>query len=63
MPLGNMTGMTDQERQHNFVHIPMHEFVTGDKFYFVYKETRAQQTDIVKLGRWLKQQCIEQELP
>lgn len=55
--------MTDQERQHNFVHIPMHEFVTGDKFYFVYKQTRAQQTDIVKLGRWLKQQCIEQELP
>jgi len=53
--------MTDQERQHNFVHIPMHEFVTGDKFYFVYKETRAKQTDIVKLGRWLKQQCFEQE--
>ncbi|TMM43950.1 LysR family transcriptional regulator [Colwellia ponticola] len=52
--------MTDQERQHNFVHIPMHEFVTGDKFYFVYKQTRAKQTDIVKLGRWLKQQCIEQ---
>lgn len=53
--------MTDQDRQHNFVRIPMHELLTGDNFYFVYKKTRAKQTDIVKLGRWLKQQCFEQE--
>ncbi|MGB2740548.1 MAG: LysR substrate-binding domain-containing protein [Cognaticolwellia sp.] len=53
--------MTDQDRQHNFVRIPMHELLTGDDFYFVYKNTRAKQTDIVKLGNWLKQQCFEQE--
>lgn len=53
--------MTDQDRKHNFVRIPMHELLTGDDFYFVYKKTRAKQTDIVKLGRWLKQQSYEQE--
>ncbi|SFD27458.1 LysR substrate-binding domain-containing protein [Pseudoalteromonas denitrificans] len=51
--------MSDQDRQHNFVRIPMHEVLTGDNFYFVYKKSRAKQTDIVKLGRWLKQQCLE----
>ncbi|MDX2322346.1 MAG: LysR substrate-binding domain-containing protein [Moritella sp.] len=54
--------MNDQDRQHNFVRIPMHEILTGDNFYFVYKKSRAKQTDIVKLGRWLKQQCYDQEL-
>lgn len=53
--------MTDQDRQHNFVRIPMHELLTGDSFYFVYKKSRAKQTDIIKLSRWLKQQCYEQE--
>jgi len=51
--------MSDQDRQHNFVRIPMHEVLTGDNFYFVYKKSRAKQTDIVKLGRWLKLQCFE----
>lgn len=51
--------MSDQDRQHNFVRIPMHEVLTGDNFYFVYKKSRAKQMDIVKLGRWLKQQCLE----
>jgi len=51
--------MSDQDRQHNFVRIPMHEVLTGDNFYFVYKKSRAKQTDIIKLGRWLKQQCFE----
>jgi len=54
--------MNDQDRQHNFVRIPMHEILTGDNFYFVYKNARAKQTDIVKLGRWLKQQCYDQDL-
>lgn len=54
--------MNDQDRQHNFVRIPMHEILTGDSFYFVYKNARAKQTDIVKLGRWLKQQCYDQDL-
>lgn len=53
--------MTEQERQQNFVRIPMHELLTGDSFYFVYEKTRANQSDIVKLGRWLKQQSYEQE--
>ena len=51
--------MSDQDRQQNFVRIPLHEVHTGDNFYFVYKKSRAKQTDIVKLGRWLKQQCFE----
>lgn len=51
--------MSDQDRQQNFVRIPLHELTTGDNFYFVYKKSRAKQTDIVKLGRWLKQQCLE----
>lgn len=53
--------MTDQDRQQHFVRIPMHELITGDSFYFVYKKTRAKQTNIVKLARWLKQQSYEQE--
>jgi len=51
--------MTDQERQQDFVRIPMHELLTGDSFYFVYDKSRAKQTDIVTLGRWLKQQSFE----
>ena len=51
--------MTDQERQHRFVRIPMHHLLTGDSFYFVYKNNAAKQSDIIKLGRWLKQQCFE----
>ncbi|WP_299020065.1 LysR family transcriptional regulator [uncultured Photobacterium sp.] len=51
--------MTTQERQNNFVRIPMHELQTGDSFYFTYKATRVKQEDIIKLGRWLKQQCHE----
>jgi LysR family transcriptional regulator, glycine cleavage system transcriptional activator len=53
--------MTDHDREHNFVRIPMHELLTGDNFYFVYKKTREKQPAIVKLGRWLKQQSYEQE--
>jgi len=53
--------MTAQDRQQNFVRIPMHEVLTGDNFYFVFKKNRARQSDIIKLGRWLKQQCFEQE--
>ena len=50
-----------QDQQQNLVRLPMHELLTGDKFYFVYKETRAKQTDMVKLARWLQQQCLEQD--
>lgn len=54
--------MSDQDRQQHYVRIPMHELHTGDSFYFVYKKARANQSDIVKLGRWLKQQCYEQDI-
>jgi DNA-binding transcriptional LysR family regulator len=53
--------MNDQDRLHNLVRIPMHEILTGDNFYFVYKKSRAKQTDILKLGRWLEQQCYDQD--
>ncbi|SEL85013.1 DNA-binding transcriptional regulator, LysR family [Colwellia chukchiensis] len=53
--------ITAQDRQQNFVRIPMHELLTGDSFYFVFKKNRSRQGDIIKLGRWLKQQCFEQE--
>ncbi|ELR67932.1 Glycine cleavage system transcriptional activator [Photobacterium marinum] len=49
--------ITEQE-QHNFVRIPLHELPTGDDFYFVYKASRARQKELIKLGRWLKQQCL-----
>ncbi|UIP30209.1 LysR substrate-binding domain-containing protein [Photobacterium sp. TLY01] len=51
--------MNDIDRQQHFVRIPMHELPTGDSFYFVYKKSRASQTAIITLGRWLKQQCDE----
>ncbi|MGF1757082.1 LysR substrate-binding domain-containing protein [Photobacterium sagamiensis] len=54
--------MTDQDRQQNLVRIPMHDLPTGDDFYFVYKKARANQSEIVTLGRWLKQQCYEQDI-
>lgn len=54
--------VTDHDRNKEFVRIPMHESLTGDSFYFVYKKSRAKQTDIIKLSRWLKQQCFEQEI-
>ncbi|MBL4830938.1 MAG: LysR family transcriptional regulator [Aliivibrio sp.] len=54
--------MSDQGRQHDFVRIPMHDLPTGDNFYFVYKKTREKQSEIITLGRWLKQQCFEQDI-
>ncbi|MGF1765642.1 LysR family transcriptional regulator [Aliivibrio kagoshimensis] len=54
--------MSDQDRQHDFVRIPMHDLPTGDNFYFVYKKAREKQSEIVTLGRWLKQQCFDQEI-
>lgn len=54
--------MTEQDRQQDLVRIPMHDLPTGDSFYFVYKKARANQSEIVKLGRWLKQQCYEQDI-
>ncbi|OAN13141.1 LysR family transcriptional regulator [Photobacterium jeanii] len=51
--------MTEEERHHSFVRLPLHDLPTGDDFYFTYKSTRAQDPHIEKLGRWLKIQCAE----
>jgi len=51
----------DQNHQQNLVRIPMHKLLTGDNFYFVYKQSRSKQSEIMKLSRWLKQQCYELE--
>mgnify|MGYP000076596512 CR=1 FL=1 len=48
----------DQNHKQNIVRIPMHELITGDNFYFIYKQTRAKQPEIMKLSQWLKQQCF-----
>ncbi|UXI02588.1 LysR family transcriptional regulator [Photobacterium sp. TY1-4] len=52
--------LNDQDRQH-LVRIPTHELPTGDKLYFTYKHSRARQSEIIALGRWLKQQCFDYE--
>ncbi|KLV07960.1 MULTISPECIES: LysR family transcriptional regulator [Photobacterium] len=51
--------LTDQDRLQHLVRIPMHELPTGDNMYFVYKQSRARQPEIITLGRWLKQQCVD----
>ena len=53
--------MTEQAHQYNLVRIPMHALITGDKFYFVYKKTRHQHPDIVKLGNWFKLLCLPKD--
>ncbi len=56
----NQYMMSEQDKQ-KLVRIPMHELATGDSFYFVYKKSRAKQSAIIKLGRWLKQQCYDND--
>lgn len=56
----NQYMMTEHDKEH-LVRIPMHELPTGDNYYFIYKKSRAKQSAIIKLGRWLKQQCYEAE--
>jgi LysR family transcriptional regulator, glycine cleavage system transcriptional activator len=48
--------LSGQEPGHGLVRIPMHELITGDDFYFVYRQSAANQSDMINLGRWLKQQ-------
>ncbi|WNO61314.1 LysR substrate-binding domain-containing protein [Rheinheimera sp. MMS21-TC3] len=45
-----------KESGHGLVAIPMHELVTGDDFYFTYRQSDANHNDLINLGRWLKQQ-------
>ncbi|WP_435275106.1 hypothetical protein ACMAZF_18030 [Psychrobium sp. nBUS_13] len=42
----------------NVVQIDKHELVTGDSYYFVYKESQAKNTDIQVLEHWLLTQCV-----
>ena len=49
--------MLDQSYKQTLVRIPMHELLTGDKFYFVCKELKNNQDDIIKLSKWLESQC------
>ena len=47
----------DDANKQNIVKIPMHELLTGDKIYFVYKELKKNKDDIIKLCKWLESQC------
>ena len=49
--------MLDPSYKQKLIRIPMHELLTGDKFYFVYKELKNHQDDIIKLSKWLESQC------
>ncbi|MDA5134636.1 hypothetical protein PG901_13525, partial [Psychrobacter sp. ANT_H3] len=49
--------MLDKSYKQKLIRIPMHELLTGDKFYFVYKELKNNQDDIIKLSKWLESQC------
>lgn len=49
--------LSAQDQGQGLVRIPMHELITGDDFYFVYRQSAANQSDMINLGRWLKQQC------
>ena len=42
----------------NLIQIDKHELVTGDSYYFVYKENQAKNTDIQALEHWLLAQCV-----
>lgn len=42
----------------NLIQIDEHELVTGDSYYFVYKENQAKNTDIQALEHWLLAQCV-----
>lgn len=47
------------QHDNHLVKLPLHGVETGCKFYFVYKKSRAKQTDIITLSRWLKAQWAE----
>ncbi|WP_026972972.1 LysR family transcriptional regulator [Aliagarivorans marinus] len=49
--------LDEPEYHQPLVRLPMHDLVTGDSFYFVYKSKLRNRADIRALGLWLKQQC------
>ena len=49
--------MLDKSYKQKLVRIPMHELLTGDKFYFVCKKLKNNKHDIIKLSKWLESQC------
>ncbi|WP_319534647.1 LysR substrate-binding domain-containing protein [uncultured Vibrio sp.] len=50
--------LNERDIAQDLVYIPSHGLDTGYSFYFVYKKSRAQQAEIIKLTNWLKQQCL-----
>ncbi|MDF2152979.1 LysR substrate-binding domain-containing protein [Vibrio sp. CAU 1672] len=50
--------LNERDKAQDLVYIPSHGLDTGDSFYFTYKKRRAKQPEIIKLSRWLKQQCL-----
>lgn len=52
--------LSAEEPERGLVAIPMHELVTGDDFYYIYRQSDANHNDLINLGRWLKQQsCFD----
>ncbi|MGO1500655.1 MAG: LysR family transcriptional regulator [Marinobacter sp.] len=51
--------LSTREDSEEFVRLPCHSLVTGDKFYFAWKTSRRREPGIQILRRWLVSQAIE----
>lgn len=51
--------LSTREDSEEFVRLPCHSLVTGDKFYFAWKASRRRERGIQILRRWLVNQAIE----
>lgn len=51
--------LSTRANSEEFVRLPCHSLVTGDKFYFAWKTSRRQEPGIQTLRRWLVSQAIE----
>ncbi|ALS34796.1 hypothetical protein PTRA_b0288 [Pseudoalteromonas translucida KMM 520] len=47
------------QSDNQLIKLPLYGVETGTKFYFVYKKSRAKQSDIITLSRWLQAQWAE----
>lgn len=51
--------LSTREDSEEFVRLPCHPLVTGDKFYFAWKTSRRREPGIQTMRRWLVSQAIE----
>lgn len=51
--------LSTREDSEEFVRLPSHSLITGDKFYFAWKTSRRREPGIQIMRRWLVSQAIE----